>query len=259
VPAPLLLTLAALAAPADPCAQQTLLCPNLVMRKPSELHLIKTRKRHLLASANTIVNTGPGPLRIRATRVGDSRDLRARQVIRGVAPRRDIVLDPSGEVYFYNTRTRGQYWKFEDAAGFELWRLDGRGNPTRLRRRGPKVYYCFRDLFRVRRLDTGASYTGSPRRRTYPACSTRRGIARVTLGTSVGWVDHYPWRYPQNYINVTGLRGCYLYVQRADPKNHLRETVEGDNASARVVRLPWRGGERRGCPAPTRLPQPALR
>jgi hypothetical protein len=226
------------------------------MRRPSQLHLIRTRKRRLLAASNSIVNVGPGPLRIRATRIGDSRDLRARQIIRAVRPRRDTVLPPSGEVYFFNTRTRGQYWKFEDAAAFELWRMDAAGNPVSLRRRGPKVFYCFRDVFRAHRLDTGAPYARSPRRRVYSACSTRRGITRVRLGTSVGWVDHYPWHYPQNYINVTGLRGCYLYVHVADPENHLREADESDNTTGRVVRLPWRGGGRGGCPAPTALPQP---
>ncbi len=256
VPVPLFATLALAATPAAPCEQPTLLCPNLVMRRPAHMHLIRTPKRRLLATANAIVNTGPGPLRIRATRIGSSRDLRARQIIRGVAPRRDVVLDPNGEVYLYNTRGRGTYWKFEDAAAFELWRMDAAGNPVSLRRRGPKIYYCFRDLYRTKRLDTGRPYANSPRRRVYPACSTKRGVARVRLGTSVGWVDDYPWRYPQNWINVTGLRGCYLYVHRADPKNHLMEADEGDNASARVVRLPWRGGGRRGCPAPAALPAP---
>jgi hypothetical protein len=259
VSAPLLAALAFAAVPAAPCEQPNLLCPNLVMRRPSQLHLIRTRKRRLLAASNSIVNVGPGPLRIRATRVGSSRDLRARQIIRAVAPRRDVVLDPDGEVYFFNTRTRGTYWKFENAAAFELWTMDDAGNPVALRRRGPKIYYCFRDLVRVHRLDTGRSYARSPRRRVYPACSTRRGTSRVRLGTSVGWVDHYPWHYPQNYINVTGLRGCFLYVHVADPANHLREADESDNVSARVVRLPWRGGGRRGCPAPAALPQPRPR
>jgi hypothetical protein len=260
VPVALLAALA-LATPADVCTQPHLLCPNLLMRKPSQLHEIRTPKRRLLASSNSIVNAGPGPLRIRATRIGDRRSLRARQVVRALRPRGDLVLPPAGEVYFFNTRTRGRYWKFEDAAAFELWRMDAAGNPTTLRRRGPKVFYCFRDLIRARRLDTGESYRHSPRRAYYPACSTRRGIARVRLGTSVGWIDHYPWHYPQNYINVTGLRGCYLYVHVADPEDHIREADESDNVSARVVRLPWRGGGRRGCPAPTRLPerQPDLR
>jgi hypothetical protein len=48
-------------------------------------------------------------------------------------------------------------------------------------------------------------------------------------------------------------------VQRVDPKDHLRESDESDNARARVVRLPWRGGGRRGCPAPTALPQAPAR
>ena len=46
---------------------------------------------------------------------------------------------------------------------------------------------------------------------------------------------------------MTGLRGCFAYVHRADPKNHIWETNEGNNDSQRIVRLPWRGNAR-GCP-----------
>jgi subtilase family serine protease len=35
-------------------------------------------------------------------------------------------------------------------------------------------------------------------------------------------------------------------VHRADPKNHVWETSEGNNDAQRIVRLPWRGPAR-GC------------
>ena len=58
------------------------------------------------------------------------------------------------------------------------------------------------------------------------------------LGTSVGWSDVYPSNYHQQYINVSGLRGCYAFFMIADPKNHIRETNEDDNDSRTLVRLP---------------------
>jgi subtilase family serine protease len=37
-------------------------------------------------------------------------------------------------------------------------------------------------------------------------------------------------------------------VHRADPKNHVWESNEGNNDSQRIVRLPWRSSKPRGCP-----------
>ena len=81
----------------------------------------------------------------------------------------------------------------------------------------------------------------------FPGCSQDGGKREVTLGTSVGWSDVYPSQYYQQWIDVTGLRGCFAYVHRADPKNHVWENFEGNNDSQRIVRLPWRGNAR-GCP-----------
>ena len=140
------------------------------------------------------------------------------------------------------------YWKFRDAARFELWRLDpATGRRLELVRSSPKLYYCYRDLRRVARLTDGRPYPGSPRSRQFGACSTTRGIDRVTLGTSVGWADIYPWRYPQNWIDVTGRRGCFAYVHIADPRDHFRELDETNNASSVTIRLPWRGPSATGC------------
>jgi hypothetical protein len=41
---------------------------------------------------------------------------------------------------------------------------------------------------------------------------------------------------------VTGLRGCFAYVQIADPKNGIYESHEGNNEAQRIVRLPFERG-----------------
>jgi len=69
----------------------------------------------------------------------------------------------------------------------------------------------------------------------------------VTLGTSIGWSDIYPSDYDNQWINVTGLRGCYAYVLRLDPFNSLFELNKNNNVSQRKIRLPWRGYGHRGC------------
>lgn len=235
---------AATAASPNPCHDATLAlrCPNLIMSRPAKLTLLRTPGRRLLASANEIVNIGDGPLEVRGIRTS-AKEMQARQVIRG--PRGPLVIPDAGELYFKNVPTRGGlYWKYEDAARFELWRIDAAGRRTERVRVGPKIYYCLRDL------DHPRAYG----RRTllFPSCKHPGTIRQVTLGISRGWADSYPSSYPGNWIDVTGLRGCFAYVHIADPRNHLRESDETDNQALLTVRLPWRGLPRRGCP-PARL------
>ena len=80
----------------------------------------------------------------------------------------------------------------------------------------------------------------------------------MTLGISVRWADAYPADYPENWIDVTGRRGCFTIVQRADPAQVVRETDESDNVGVRVVRLPYRPG-RQHCPRHAGFVPPAAR
>jgi hypothetical protein len=135
------------------------------------------------------------------------------------------------------------WWKFYNAASFQLWRVDARGRHTVKVRTGPKVAYCLRDLGHTRPM-----LPRSPRRPHYPACSRDPNQRQVTLGTSVGWADVYPPTYPEQWIDVTGLRGCFAYVQFADPRNRIFESNENDNEAQVIVRLPFNPAARRaGC------------
>jgi hypothetical protein len=161
--------------------------------------------------------------------------MRVRQRIYGVG-HEHLGVRTGGSLYFYFIPGQGRYWKFKNAARFELWSLDRTRHRKRLVRTGPKLYYCFRDLQK-----TGGGHR-SPRSRIYPGCSQDSRKRRVTLGTSVGWSDIYPAGYHEQWIDVTGLRGCFAYVHRADPKNRIFESNEGNNDSQTIVRLPFRGG-----------------
>nr|WP_282600249.1 lysyl oxidase family protein [Patulibacter sp. SYSU D01012] len=134
-----------------------------------------------------------------------------------------------------------RWWKMHDAARFELWRLADDGTPRERVRVGPKVAYCLRDLER-----NHGTLPLSPRRAVYPACSTSARRTHVTLGTSVGWSDVYPPDYPEQWIDVTGLRGCFAYVHTADPTDAIRERDETNNQAQVVVRLPFRARDPRG-------------
>ncbi|MGI8730761.1 MAG: hypothetical protein ACR2LK_12380 [Solirubrobacteraceae bacterium] len=47
--------------------------------------------------------------------------------------------------------------------------------------------------------------------------------------------------YHEQYVDVTGLRGCYLLRHIADPREHVLESDETNNFSQVRVRL---GGNR---------------
>ena len=106
------------------------------------------------------------------------------------------------------------------------------GHRTRLVRTGPKHDYCLRDLDRVR---DGPTVRARPLlRRVQPGCGHPRDHPRDIRG----WADVYPSTYPGNWIEVTGLRGCFAVVHRADPGNRIRESNEADNAGSRSSGCP---------------------
>ena len=228
----------------NPCKlYKTALCPDLIMAPPDGLFVGRSPKGRLrLYATNHIINVGAGPLEIKGKR-SSAREMQARQVIhrRGL---KSIVTPDAGELYFkFVDSRRGSYWKYSHAARFELWKLNPDGSRVAARL-GPKVDYCFRDLFRVR------SFPRTPRHAIYPACSQVRGLPSDRLGVSPGWADVYPSTYPQNWIDITGLKGCFSFVHRADPLGKIAEEREDNNIGFVHIRLPPRRGSvaPRGCP-----------
>jgi hypothetical protein len=227
----------------NPCIGEQaaeLRCPDLVMRRPYGLYTDRLTKAGstVLRAGNVIDSIGAGPAELRGRRVS-RRFMDAGQRIHT----RDggiVSIDTNARLQFKFAHQQRYWWKFYDAARFELWRLDSRGRRTVKVRTGPKVAYCLRDLTRTR-----PDVRRSPRRRVYPACSTNPRAQSVIIGTSPGWADIYPPAYPEQWIDVTGLRGCFAYVHIADPENGIYESNEDNNEAQAVVRLPFRPGSRR--------------
>ena len=222
--------------PNNPCltpeGRAQLLCPDLRIAAPSDLYIdtsVRPGKR-LLRATNNIRSRGLGPAELRGKRIGPG-TMRANQGIYKRGGGR-IVIRTQARLDFYPIPGQYRYWKFRDAAAFEIWTVNAEGEPAKRIRVGPKLHYCLRDLTHTR--PGGRSPSGP----VYPACSQVPSRRRVVLGTSVGWSDIYPATYHQNWINVTGLRGCYAFFHVADPKNHIRELNERNNRSHIFVRLP---------------------
>jgi hypothetical protein len=216
-------------------------CPDLVMRRPYGLYADRrtVRGRVLLRAGNVIDSVGTGPAELRGVRTS-ALSMRAYQRIYAWNGGR-IDVNTGARLQFKFAHLARYWWKFHNAARFELWRVDGRGRRLRRVRIGPKVAYCLRDL-----ANTRPGLPRSPRRRVYPACNSDPNKKRVALGTSRGWADVYPPAYPEQWIDVTGLRGCFAYVHIADPGNGVYESNEDNNEAQVIVRLPFRKRARRG-------------
>jgi hypothetical protein len=227
----------------SPCrrAWLHLRCPDLVMSAPSKFRLDRTTipGRVLLRATSSIDNHGRGPLEVRGRRIKAHKWLvyqaiydRKGHVHMFKTPAKLIYKYVPGQRYGHGTIGVHSYWKFEHAAGFELWLMNQNRNALRLVRTGPKVDYCLRDLFRT------FPSPRSPKSAVYPACNQNPNIKRDVLGTSVGWTDSYPYEYPEQWIDVTGLRGRFAYLQIADPDKLLIESNHDNDISETYIDLP---------------------
>jgi len=211
------------------------------MSAPSKLHIDRSTipGRVLMRAASSVNNRGSGPLELRAHRTGP-RSTVVYQAIYGRSGRPHLYRIAAklvfkyvpGERYEYPSIGAFSYWKLEHAAAFELWSIDSHNRALQLVRTGPKVDYCLRDLIR------SSPSRNSPSAPVYPACSQNPYIRSDVLGTSVGWSDVYPYEYPEQWIDVTGLRGRFAYVQVADPDKLLIESNKQNNVSETYVALP---------------------
>ena len=228
----------ATAVPSDPCMgpkARSLLCPNLRIGAPADLYLQRGGGRVLLRATSNVKSRGRGPMELRGHRNGP-RSMRVNQRIYR-AGGGHLTVRTRASLRFTNVGAYfgGNYWKVHQLARFELWAVDGHHRPMHRVRVGPKLNYCLRDLERTQPSSV------SPPIWRYPGCNQNPFQDSVTLGTSVGWSDIYPADYDKQWIDVSGLRGCFAYTMTVDPKHLLFESNERDNSARRLVRLPYRG------------------
>jgi hypothetical protein len=230
---------AALGATTNPCAGPMagkLLCPNLRIAPPRDLYLDRTASgRALLRATSDVRSRGRGPIELRGRRNG-WHSMRTNQRIYRTGGGH-IEVRSQATLHFTDVGAYfgGSYWKVHQLARFELRRVGPTDELGPVLRTSPKLNYCLRDLERTR------PGRRSPPSRHYPGCDQNPYRDRVTLGTSVGWSDIYPADYDKQWIDVSGLRGCFAYQMTVDPKDLLFESDEEDNTSRRLVRLPFRG------------------
>jgi lysyl oxidase len=225
--------------PANPCEggeAKELLCPNLRIAQPRELYVQDQGPgRVLLRATSDVRSRGRGPMELRGRRNG-WRTMKVNQrIYRAGGGHLDVRTEAALRFTDVGAYFGGSYWKVHELARFDLRRVLSDGSVGGVVRTSPKLNYCLRDLERTQPSDA------SPPSRHYPGCNQNPYRNRVTLGTSVGWSDIYPADYHQQYIDVAGLEGCFVFQMTVDPKEHLFESNEADNTSAVRVRLPYPG------------------
>jgi hypothetical protein len=236
--AALVLSAPAAAATKNPCTGPQaahLLCPNLRIGTPSEMYVSTYEGKTLLHATSDVESRGRGPMEVRGRRNGP-KSMKVNQRIYKVGGGHITVRTNASLRYTdVGEYFGGSYWKVHQLARFTLRKVRGDGSLGPVLRTSPKLNYCLRDLDRTR------PGRRSPDHRVYPGCNQDPSIMRDRLGTSVGWSDIYPADYDKQYIDVSGLRGCFVFEMTVDPKHLLFESNENDNSSHRRVRLPFTG------------------
>jgi hypothetical protein len=229
------------AADGNPCAgpeAHSLLCPNLRIGPPVDLYVQDAGGRRLLRATSDVRSRGRGPMELRGRRNGRRTMRVSQRIYRAGGGHIEVASGATLRFADVGAFYGGSYWKVHELARFELRRAPG-GRVGAVVRVGPKLNYCLRDLFRTR------PGRRSPHNAHYPGCNQNPYQDRVTLGTSVGWSDIYPADYDKQWIDVSGLHGCFAFTMTVDPQHLLFESDERDNTSQRLIHLPFRGDN--GC------------
>lgn len=223
----------------DPCQSaeaRALLCPDLRIGPPSDMYVDATATgRDLLRATSDVRSRGKGPMELRGRRNGFRTMKTVQRIYRRGGGHLDLRSKATLRFTAVGAYFGGSYWKVHQLARFELRPVLPDGTEGEAVRTSPKLNYCLRDLERTQPSRV------SPPARHYPACNQNPYRSRVTLGTSVGWSDIYPADYDKQYIDVTGLAGCFAFEMEVDPQNLLVESNDADNSSSQRVLLPFTG------------------
>jgi hypothetical protein len=224
--------------PSGPCGDVRLRCPDLVVLAPSDLRVLRGRNgRVRLASRNRLINRGAGPLFLLGKRNGEHTMRVSQRIYWDIDRHTDYPL-PEARFDFWFIPGQGSYWKLRDGLRFELWTA---GGPLeQFVKLGRKTRFCMRDLVEVPGL-------GGPRFRKFGGCNQSSHARSVRMGISAGWEESYPPGYYEQYVDVTGLSGCFSLRHVADPLGHVFESDESNNVAQTRVHLPPRRGRVRGC------------
>jgi Lysyl oxidase len=173
-----------------------------------------------LRFSSKLVNIGAGPFELEASRTLLERRFSVSQRIRRTnGSSYEVRTSRVALVYAGHGHN---HWHVQDVAQYELRKL---GNGKKVGS-GAKRGFCFYDSHPYQR-----SLRGAPAKRAYPknSCGTKSST-RLLTGISVGWLDAYFWRLPDQYIDVSNVpNGRYRISATVDAANWFKESNERNN------------------------------
>jgi hypothetical protein len=210
-----------------------LLRPDMFSLRAGDLQMRGTRERRVLRFAGRLANAGPGPmvLRPRPRLHCPPGQRHARQLVHvdrnrdGRFQRRvDTAVRSRPAGCMVDHPTHG-HWHFDAMASYRLIDPAPRRRVVAAR---AKVSFCLRD----NRPIPGTQ----PRQRRAFFGECGRNLVQ---GISPGWFDLYDVETPGQSLRIPRRtrNGVYCLVLRADPRDQLVETDEGNNVRARAVRI----------------------
>lgn len=210
-----------------------LLRPDVFSLRARNIQMSVRGNRRVLRFAAMLANRGPGPmvLRPRPRRHCPPGQRHARQLVHvdrnrdGRFQRRtDTAVRSRPAGCMMDHPTHG-HWHFDAMASY---RLVDPAPRRRLVSGRAKVSFCLRDNQPI------PGTRPRQRRQYFGECGRT-----VVQGISPGWVDLYDINTPGQSLRVPRRTrdGVYCLLLRADPRDQLLETNEGNNARARPVRI----------------------
>jgi hypothetical protein len=200
-----------------------LLLPDLQTLPPSDLDIRKLPgDRRVLRLANTIWNSGQGPLELLGEFNPVTRQTSVRQrLYASDDTTRDVFV---GEFVWHVGHT---HWHFEDFAVYELWSLTSTGEFDQVVSSSDKLSYCL--------IDTDINMREHP---DFARWGSYYGCGRARQGLSVCWGDTYDSFLDGQSLDVTDLAdGVYALASTANPHRNLLETNYANNTAVIYLRF----------------------
>jgi hypothetical protein len=204
-------------------APGALLLPDLQTLPPSDFDIrLLGGNRRVLRLANTVWNSGTGPLELLGRFNSETGQTAVDQ--RLFAVNGTETLEPVGEFVFHLGH---DHFHIEGFARYDLWHLTEGGTPAWIAATSAKLSYCV--------IDTDAIDPDNPafeNRRRYLGCG------RTRQGMSPGWGDEYNRYLEGQSLDITGLPdGLYALVSTANPDRRLIEADYTNNSTTVYLRI----------------------
>lgn len=201
--------------------------------------MLEAGARKCLRFDTTVANIGDGPFEARFEHGSDFRIMQR-------------VYRSNGESYerqagHWEPHVTHLHFHYRDYAHNRLWKSSRNGEklgntPIRSQSKAPhqqknlerddsKNGVCTLDTDNIwfgRKGDAARTYTNSP-----GACA-----GSEPLGISVGWADTYRYDFPDQYIEISGIKdGYYLLESEVNPDGTAAESDTSDNSTFVLIRI----------------------